>query len=74
MKKVLITWWNKWIWLSCSKKFLNAWHSVIVLAREANKMDSHKNLITHNLDLIDYRNMVCILDLNSAYENFDILR
>ena len=50
MKKVLITGWNKWIWLATTKLFLEKWFRVLVLARDF----SHFKLEDNNLEKIEF--------------------
>ncbi len=50
MKKVLITWWNKGIWLEITKLFLFHWYYVIVIARDF----SNFSLNNSNLKKIEF--------------------
>lgn len=54
MAKVLITGWNKWIGKACTEKFVEAWHSVVVLARDTSMAPEHASVTCHDVDLLDY--------------------
>ncbi len=68
--KVLITGWNQWIWLSCTQKFVQHWHEVVVLARQAHQWMIHENVRNIDFDLLWYAD----LDLKSLnIDDCDIL-
>lgn len=52
MKKVLITWWNKWIWLETTKLLLKKWFYIIILARDFSDFEiTSDNIKTIKIDL-----------------------
>lgn len=70
MKKVIITWWSKWLWLEISNMFLSKWIQVISLSRtKANNDSIHITTDFLKSESID----LAINEIKNKHLDFDVI-